>query len=90
MSNLESRLRAAELELADRARQQAQRNERCGVTPWIVRDGFITMCVYVPCDRIPAWQEWGSLARKKATCPDVVTCVYSDVCSSGESLPQTQ
>lgn len=85
MSNLESRLSTLEGLVAQRVRQQAERNERCGATPWIVRDGFIAMCVYIPCDRIPTWQEWVSLARVKATCPDVGACEYTDVCRSGEA-----
>lgn len=85
MSNLKARLERLEKLAAQRGRRQAERGQYCGVIPWIVRNGFIRSCVYVPCDRIPTWQEWGSLARAKAACPDVGTCEYTDVCRSGEA-----
>lgn len=85
MSNLESRIATLERLAAQRARQQAERNERCGAIPWRVLDGYVVTCIYVPCDRIPTWQEWGSLARAKTACPDVGTCEYTDVCRSGET-----
>lgn len=84
MSDTGKRIAKLEALAAQRARQQAERNERCGAIPWRVSDGYIVTCVYVPCDRVPVWQEWASLARTKATCPDVLTCQYSDVCKSGE------
>lgn len=86
MSNLKARLERLEKLAAQRAGQQAERGQYCGVIPWIVRNGFIRSCVYVPRGRIPTWQEWGSLARTKATCPDVVACDYADVCKSGEPM----
>jgi len=86
MSNLESRLQAAERALAARMRQRAERNEMCGAIPFIVKDGHITSCLFLPCDRIPTMQEFSSLGRNKATCPDVLTCAYSDVCKSGEPM----
>ena len=86
MSDIEKRIAKLEALAAQHARQQAERNERCGVIPWIVRDGYITGCVYIPCDHIPTMREFASLGRRKSTCPDVLTCVYSDVCRSGEPL----
>lgn len=85
MSNLKARLERLEKLAAQRAGQQAERGQYCGVIPWIVRNGFIRSCVYVPCDRVPVWQEWASLARTKAACPDVGACEYTDVCRSGEA-----
>ena len=84
MSNLESRIQALERRANAKAQMRADREQFCGVIPLIVRDGFIRSCVYIPCDRIPTWQEWGSFGRAKATCPDVATCEYADVCRSGE------
>lgn len=84
--SLENRIAKLEQLAAQRARQQAERNERCGAIPWRVQDGYIVACVFIPCDRVPTWQEWASLGRMKASCPDVVTCDYADVCKSGEPM----
>lgn len=84
--NLDERLKRLERLASARARMLVEREQFCGVIPLIVRDGFIQSCVYIPCDHVPTWQEWGSLGRSKATCPDVETCGCADVCRAGEQF----
>lgn len=85
--SIENRVAKLEKLAAERARQQSERGEFCGVIPFRVKDGFIASCIFVPCDRVPTWQEWGGLARSKSDCPDVLVCEYADVCRSGEAAP---
>lgn len=83
--NIESRIKLLEQRAAEHARKEAERRQFCGAIPLVWRDGFISGCMYIPCDRVPAYSEMASLTRKKATCPDIESCEYSDVCRSGDT-----
>lgn len=81
MSNLESRITKLEELVAQRARQQAERNEMCGP---IIFKPHAGGCVYIPCDRVlKGLVEFAAAQRHRDTCPDVVACEFSEVCRVG-------
>lgn len=83
--SIQTRLAALEQAAAQRAQQQAEREQLCGVIPFPDMDGNIYMCWNIPCDHVPTWQEFGSFGRCRETCPDADTCDYAPICHAGEA-----
>ncbi|MGA9164860.1 MAG: hypothetical protein WBZ31_10420 [Thiobacillus sp.] len=90
MSN-DDRVATLERLLDKQLRLRNARKQFCGVIPLVVRDGYITSCMYVPCDRVPQYQEMASMGRTRATCPDYAdgTCEFSMVCRAGPAVDPT-
>lgn len=87
--SIQSRLAALERVAAQRARQQTERDEFCGVIPFPDMDGNVYMCWEIPCDHVPKWEEFGSFGRRRDTCPDADICEYAPICHAGKGRTQT-
>lgn len=87
--SIQSRLAALERLAAQRVREKTEREQFCGVIPIPDSNGIVFMCWDIPCDRVPKWEEFASLCRRRDTCPDADACEYESICHAGEGRTQT-
>lgn len=77
MKSFEVRLERLERLAATRERERSMSGQFCGAIPLAWSGDVIHGCLFVPCDRVPTWQEAAGLWRKHETCPDTGRCRYA-------------